>query len=79
MMAVVQPEERVSVAAFERMARGAGMTVSPMIAGAVLQAAAASVPFVLGGGIKAAYDVAMWFAFRNLKPPEEAAHTTPAR
>lgn len=73
MMAVVQPEERVSAAALERMARGAGSTVSPMIAGVVLQAVAASVPFVLGGSIKAAYDVAMWFAFRNLKPPEEAA------
>jgi len=79
MMAVVQPEERVSAASLERMARGAGMTVSPMIAGAVLQAAAAAVPFVLGGGIKAAYDVAMWFAFRNLKPPEEAGKRPAAR
>lgn len=70
-MAVVRPEERVAAAGIERMARGLGQTVSPMLAGAALQAAASGLPFVLGGGIKAVYDIGMWFSFRAVRPPEE--------
>jgi hypothetical protein len=30
-----------------------------------------SVPFLIAGGLKAAYDLALYFMFRNVKPPEE--------
>lgn len=30
-----------------------------------------SVPFFLCGGLKILYDLALWRAFRRMKPPEE--------
>jgi hypothetical protein len=36
-----------------------------------LKNVAFSVPLVLGGGAKISYDLLLYRAFRNLKPPEE--------
>jgi len=30
---------------------------------------------LLGGGLKIAYDILLWRAFRHVRPPEEAAAT----
>ena len=30
-------------------------------------------PLCIGAGMKIAYDVLLWLAFRRVKPPEEAA------
>jgi len=31
-----------------------------------------SAPFVIGGSLKIVYDVAVYFSFRNIRPPEES-------
>jgi hypothetical protein len=39
--------------------------------GAIMQFVGPSIPFLIAGGLKAAYDLALYFMFRNVKPPEE--------
>jgi len=45
--------------------------VSPLLAGAAMQAGALWVPLAAGAAIKIAYDLLLWRAFRQIKPPEE--------
>ena len=47
--------------------------MSPVLAGLLFaQPALISVPFYLAGGLKIAYDLLLFRAFRAVKPPEEA-------
>ncbi|MBS3917064.1 MAG: hypothetical protein KGZ31_05170 [Sulfuritalea sp.] len=41
------------------------------IAGWLMQAASLAAPLFIGAGMKIAYDLLLWRAFRKLKPPEE--------
>jgi len=71
-MAVVDPDERSAASGLTGIARTIGASLSPMFAGAMLaNPALASVPFFLAGGLKSLYDLALYRAFRSLKPPEE--------
>jgi hypothetical protein len=36
-----------------------------------MQALALGTPLLIGAGMKIAYDLLLWRAFRGLKPPEE--------
>jgi NaMN:DMB phosphoribosyltransferase len=51
--------------------RPAASSVAPLIAGLALQTAALGLPFILAGGLKAAYDLTLWFVFRKV-PLERA-------
>ncbi len=56
------------------MVRTVGAGLAPLLAGPLYAAASlASLPFVLSGGLKIAYDLALWRSFRALRPPEERA------
>jgi hypothetical protein len=44
--------------------------VAPVISGVALGRAATGLPFFLAGGLKIAYDLALYFRFRNVKLPE---------
>ena len=44
----------------------------PTVATALWQAVSASAPLIGCAVLKIAYDIALFFMFRNLKPPEEA-------
>jgi len=71
-MAVVDPDERAAAAGITGLARSAGAAFSPAISGWMLgQAALASIPFFVAGGLKIVYDLWVFVAFRKLKPPEE--------
>lgn len=72
-MALVEPEERTAAASVTSLARSVGSGVSPVISGALLTGAlvALGLPLILGGGLKAAYDLALWGVFRRVTPPEE--------
>src|SRR5512136_2735312 len=70
-MAVVAPDERSAASGVTAIARSIGAAISPSLAGMLLSASLISVPFFISGGIKVVYDLAMWFSFRALKPPEE--------
>ncbi len=71
-MAVVDPDERSAAAGVTGIARSVGAAVAPLAAGPLYASAAlASVPFLIAGGLKALYDLALWRSFRSVRPPEE--------
>ncbi len=71
-MAVVEPDERSAAAGVTGTVRTVGAALAPLLAGPLYAAAAlASVPFLLAGGLKIAYDLALWRSFRAVRPPEE--------
>jgi MFS family permease len=72
-MALVEPEERTAAASVTSLARSVGSGVSPVISGALLTGplVALGLPLILGGGLKAGYDLALWGVFRRVKLPEE--------
>jgi MFS family permease len=71
-MAVVDPDERSAAAGVTGIARTTGAALSPLIAAPLFASATlAAVPFFLAGGLKILYDLALWRAFRQRRPPEE--------
>ncbi len=70
-MAIVKPEERSRVAGLINLPRSLTSAIGPTIAGFVMQFVGPSLPFVFAGGVKAVYDIALYFNFRDVKPPEE--------
>jgi len=70
-MAVVTPEERPAAASVTAVPRSLASAISPTIAGALLSTTVTGVPLVICGALKIAYDVALLYSFRHIKPPEE--------
>ena len=64
-MTVVPPEDRTAAASFTTIARNLGQSISPGLGG-VAFAAWVAAPFLLGGGIKIAYDLALLVTFRKV-------------
>ncbi len=71
-MALVNPTERTAAASVTSLARSAGSATSPLLAGALLQGplVVLGVPLLLAGGMKAAYDLALWSVFRRVPQPD---------
>ena len=70
-MAVVTPAERAAAASVTSVPRGLASAASPALAGALLAAGYWSAPFVICGALKIAYDLALLWTFRGIRPPEE--------
>ncbi len=70
-MAVVQPEERTYASGVTHLVRLGGWAAAPSFAGWLMQAASLAAPLFIGAGMKIAYDLLLWRAFRRLRPPEE--------
>ncbi len=62
---LVPPGERTAAAAYTNSARYAVRPFGPLLAGAAQQVAV-GLPFFVAGGLKIAYDVTIWNAFRNV-------------
>jgi MFS family permease len=71
-MAVVTPAERTAAASVTAVPRSLASSLSPALAGALLASPFSGLPLVLCGVLKIAYDVALLFTFRHVKPPEES-------
>jgi MFS family permease len=72
LVAVVKENERTAAAGITNISRNITQSISPSIAGYILQSVSIlSAPFVLGGALKIVYDVALYFNFKSIKPPEE--------
>lgn len=74
-MIVVTPEERAAAAGLTNAVRPAAASLAPVISGLALQTAASGLPFVLSGGLKIGYDLALWALFRKVpldRPAVEA-------
>jgi MFS family permease len=77
-MAVVDPDERTATAGLTNVARTTATAISPTFAGMALGAAAFGAPFFIAGALKIVYDLAIYFTFRNVHPPEESARRSAA-
>ncbi len=72
-MAVVAPEERTFASGVTHLVRLCAWAVAPSFAGLFMQGGALGAPLMIGAGMKIAYDLLLYAAFRRRKPPEEAA------
>ncbi len=68
--AVVPAGERAAANGVTGTARQLGTAAAPLLM-APLLAFAPGAPFFAAGGLKIAYDLALWRSFRAVKPPEE--------
>jgi MFS family permease len=70
-MAVVAPEEHTAMASATTVTRSTGLAAGPSVGTALWTAFGPSAPFLVGGIVKIAYDLTLWWMFRRIKPPEE--------
>jgi MFS family permease len=70
-MAVVTPPERPAAAAITSVPRSLAAAVSPTIGGFLLTVSSFGWPLLIGGAVKAAYDLALLLIFQHVRPPEE--------
>jgi MFS family permease len=71
-VAVVAPEDRIVAAGVTSISRNVAQATSPSLSGYAMQFISMSSPFFIGGSLKIVYDVAVYFNFRKVKPPEES-------
>ncbi len=70
-MALVPPEERMAAASVTNVPRSLAAALPPLLAGMLLDRSSFGWPLVLGGGLKALYDVVLLVQFRALHAPAE--------
>ena len=71
-MAVVDPDERSAAAGVTGIARTTGAAISPLIAAPLFAVPGLSaLPFLVAGGLKIVYDLALWRAFRSRRAPDD--------
>jgi MFS family permease len=71
-MAVVPPEERAAAATVTNVPRSLGAGLAPFLAGLLLERTSFGWPLVVGGALKAVYDLALLVQFRAVQPREES-------
>ena len=71
-MSVVPPEERAAAASVTNVPRSLASAASPLLSGAMLSVSTFGWPLVVGGGLKALYDVLLLHQFDSVRPEEEA-------
>jgi predicted MFS family arabinose efflux permease len=69
-MAVVPPEERTAASSVTNVPRSLAAGLAPLIAGALLQKSSFGWPLIIGGTLKAIYDLALLVQFRAVAPRE---------
>ncbi|HXU05973.1 MAG TPA: MFS transporter [Polyangia bacterium] len=70
-MAVVPPEERTAASTVTNVPRSLAAGLAPLIAGALLEKSSFGWPLVIGGTLKAIYDIALLLQFRAVAPRED--------
>ena len=76
-MGVVRPEERTVASGLTHIVRLAAWAIAPAFAGLLMREGSLATPLVLGGALKIAYDIALYVAFRGIRPVEEEAPSLP--
>jgi MFS family permease len=71
-MAVVTPQERPAAASLTAVPRSFASALSPLLASYLLTLSTFGWPLVIGGALKAVYDLLLLAKFQKLRPPEEA-------
>lgn len=70
-MAVVTPPERPAAASLTAVPRSLASAIGPILAGSLLGFSSFGWPLLIGGAVKAGYDLTLLAAFRHIRPPEE--------
>lgn len=70
-VAVVSEEERTTAAGITNISRNITQAISPSLTGIIIYTFTLSAPFIIGGMLKIAYDIALYGNFRKIKPSEE--------
>ncbi|MCW5942420.1 MAG: MFS transporter [Fimbriimonadaceae bacterium] len=72
MIAVVAPDERSAAGGLANVARSVGTTLAPLFTGLAFAVPSLGLPFVIGGGLKIVYDLALWRSCRSVTFPEQS-------
>jgi predicted MFS family arabinose efflux permease len=72
-MAVVSPPERAAAASITSVPRSLASSISPLVAGYLLQVSTFGWPLIIGGVLKIVYDLLLLGMFRAVRPPEESS------
>jgi len=67
-MAVVAPAERAAASSLTNVPRSLAAAVPPLLTGALLAVSSAGAPLVIGGALKALYDLLLLAQFRRVPP-----------
>lgn len=71
-VAAVNEDERTAAAGITNISRNVSQSISPSLAGYILQSLSyLSAPLVIGGVLKIAYDIALYFNFKNKEKSDE--------
>ena len=70
-MAVVAPEERAAAASVTNVPRSLAAALGPLPAGYLLGLSTFGWPLIIGGVLKATYDLLLLAMFEGIRPPEE--------
>ena len=76
-MAMVPPEERAAAASVTNVPRSLASALAPALGGYLLSLTTFGWPLVLGGAIKAAYDLLLLSMFRKHQPADEVVVVAP--
>jgi MFS family permease len=71
-MALVPPEERAAAASVTNVPRSLASALPPLLAGWMLEHSSFGWPLVVGGALKALYDLLLLVQFRRLRPADES-------
>jgi MFS family permease len=72
-MAIVKPEQRTFASGVTNLVRLSGWAVAPTLAGYLMQGTSLAAPLFVGAGMKVSYDLLLFVAFHNRRPPEEVS------
>ena len=70
-MAVVKPAERTLASGVTHLVRMGAWAIAPAFAGVMMEDVSLMFPLAIGASMKIGYDLLLWRAFRNVRPPEE--------
>ncbi|MEO7555016.1 MAG: MFS transporter [Acidimicrobiales bacterium] len=70
-MAVVTPGERAAAASVTNVPRSLASALPPLAAGWMLEHSSFGWPLLIGGSLKAGYDLLLLWQFHDIRPPEE--------
>ncbi len=69
--AVTAPGERTFAFGATGIVRNTGWALGPTLAGVAMGGLGLGAPLLIGAGLKIVYDLSLYSAFRNVRPPEE--------
>jgi predicted MFS family arabinose efflux permease len=67
-LSMVEPDERAAAASITNVPRSLASAASPALAGQLLSMTAFGWPLIIGGGLKAVYDLILLKMFRDVRP-----------